>query len=148
MQKFPDIPPIWALSGLGLSWILARWLPIWSFSQLIPGWLGWLAMAAGLGLILWSALWFRRKKTTIEPHNTPTTLIVEGPYRLTRNPIYLGMAVILAGFSVWTGAISAFVSVAVFVAIVSRRFILPEEDALRQAFGSKAQAYLEATRRW
>jgi hypothetical protein len=52
---------------------------------------GGLLMLAALALIAWSALWFWRKKTTIEPHHTPTALIVEGPYRLSRNPIYLAL---------------------------------------------------------
>ncbi len=103
---------------------------------------------AGLALIGWAALWFWRKKTTIEPHHAPTALIVEGPYRLSRNPIYLGLLAILTGAVVWLGTLSAVPVPVAFAAILSRRFIEPEEATLRRAFGSEAERYLTATRRW
>jgi protein-S-isoprenylcysteine O-methyltransferase Ste14 len=49
--------------------------------------------------------WFWRKKTTIEPHHTPTALIVEGPYRLSRNPIYLALLALLAGYVLRLGSL-------------------------------------------
>ena len=103
---------------------------------------------AGFVLILWAALWFWRKRTTIEPHHDPSALIVEGPYRLSRNPIYLGMLAILTGAVLWQGALSPVPVPFAFAAILSRRFIEPEEAALRRAFGAEAERYLAATRRW
>ena len=144
LKGFPDLPPVWALGLAALAWGLARTVPI---LPLPPG-MGRLMIVAGLGLGLWAAWWFWRKRTTIEPHHAPGELIVEGPYRFSRNPIYLGMVAILTGVVVWLGALSAVAVPVAFAAILTRRFVEPEEAALRRAFGARAEAYLSATRRW
>lgn len=148
MKGFPDLPPLWLLLALALVWVLGTWLPlvrlfgpVWQAAGLVLG-------LAGVGLILWSALWFWRKRTTIEPHHDPSVLIVEGPYKLSRNPIYLGMLAILTGGVLWQGALSPVPVPFAFAAILTRRFIEPEEAALRRAFGAEGERYLKATRRW
>ncbi len=109
---------------------------------------GGVLVAAGIAMIGWSALWFYRKKTTIEPHHTPKTLIVEGPFRISRNPIYLGMLAILLGIVFAYGALSTVVLPGIFAIILTKRFILPEEALLIEQFGDEARRYLAATRRW
>lgn len=148
LKGFPDLPPVWLLLGLGLAWVLAGWMPLVRlFGPLWQG-LGLVLALAGVALILWAALWFRRKRTTIEPHHDPDALIVEGPYRFSRNPIYLGMLAILSGAVIWHGALSGVALPVAFAAILERRFILPEDAALRRTFGAEAARYLENTRRW
>ena len=110
--------------------------------------LGWLLVAGGLALIGWAALWFRRKRTSIEPREVPRALIVEGPYRVNRNPIYAGMALILLGAGLVLGALSSVVLAFAFPFIITRRFVIGEEAALREAFGAEADAYIARTRRW
>ncbi|NKX44727.1 methyltransferase family protein [Roseicyclus persicicus] len=148
MKHFPDLPPVWLLLGLVLAWVLATWLPLVRLFG--PAWqaAGVLLALAGTGLILWAAWWFWRKRTTIEPHHEPGRLIVEGPYRFSRNPIYLGMLAILTGAVLWHGALSGLPLPFAFAAILTRRFIAPEEAALRRAFGAEAHDYLDRTRRW
>ncbi len=147
-RDFPDLPPVWAAGTLAAQWVAAEWLPI---LRLDGGWVdavGWLFVAAGLGLAIWAALWFARKKTTIEPRDTPRTLIVEGPFRVNRNPIYTGMALVLIGAGLILGALSALVLAFAFPWIITRRFIAGEEAALLAAFGLDADAYIATTRRW
>lgn len=148
LEGFPDLPPIWFLGAWLLSEGLARTVPL---LQIDPGWLDALAGAgilAGLGLMGWSALWFRNKRTRIEPRQTPSALIVEGPYRFSRNPIYLGLVVLLAGLALRTGALSALLPALLLPVILQRRFILAEEAALRRAFGAEAEEFLARTPRW
>jgi len=148
MKHFPDLPPLWLAGCLAAAWLLARELPlVAAFGPVFWG-LGVLLALTGLGLIGWSAIWFRRKKTTIEPHHTPGTLIVEGPYRYSRNPIYLGMAAILTGYVLWLGVLSPVLLPVLFVGVIERRFIVPEEAGLITAFGPEARRYLQSTRRW
>jgi protein-S-isoprenylcysteine O-methyltransferase Ste14 len=148
LKGFPDLPPVWFTLAMGVSWVLASYLPlVRAFGPVLQA-LGVVLALAGTGVILWAALWFWRKKTTIEPHHTPQALIVEGPYRLGRNPIYLGLVAIVAGAVMWQGALSAVPVPFAFAAILTRRFIEPEEAALRRAFGAEAHGYLERTRRW
>jgi protein-S-isoprenylcysteine O-methyltransferase Ste14 len=148
MKHFPDLPPVWLVLAMAAAWVLAAYLPLVRIVGPVGQGLGLALAGAGLGLIAWAAWWFWRKKTTIEPHHDPGVLIVEGPYRIGRNPIYLGMVAILAGMVLWLGAISALPVPFAFAAILTRRFILPEEAALRRAFGARGHAYLAATRRW
>lgn len=148
MKGFPDLPPVWLVMGLGLAWVMATYLPLVRLFGPVLQAVGIMLALAGFGLILWAALWFWRKQTTIEPHHEPRRLIVEGPYRLSRNPIYLGMLAILTGAVLWHGALSPLPLPFAFATIMTRRFILPEEAALTRLFGAEAQAYLAATRRW
>lgn len=148
MKNFPDLPPVWFLLGLVLTWLLGNQLPL--LRVFGPVWqaAGVVLTLAGFVLIFWAAFWFYRKRTTIEPHHDPSALIIEGPYRLTRNPIYLGLLAILTGAVLWQGALSALPIPVAFASILLYRFILPEEAALRRAFGSEAEQYLTTTRRW
>ena len=148
MKGFPDLPPVWLRLGLGLAWLLATYMPLVRLFGPVWQAAGVFLALAGLGLILWAALWFRRKRTTIEPHHAPGALIVEGPYRYSRNPIYLGLLAILTGAVLWHGALSGLPLPFAFAAILTRRFVAPEEAALRRAFGAEAERYLAGTRRW
>lgn len=147
MKGFPDLPPVWFVFFFGLNWALATLLP---GSDLVPilETLSWGFIGLGLALILWSALWFWRRKTTIEPHHTPTALIVEGPYRVSRNPIYLGLVVILLGSVFGRGQLIGLILVPLFLWVLNMRFAIPEEEGLKAAFGAEAETYLKATRRW
>ena len=146
-RDFPDLPPIWMLGHAALAWVAADVLPLWRFE----GWLRHLGAAlvvAGAGLGVWAAVWFWRKRTTIEPREEPRSLIVEGPFRLNRNPIYTGMALMLAGWGLWLGALSAVLITLPFAWVIDRRFVRDEERALRRAFGDEAERYIAKTRRW
>ena len=147
LRGFPDLPPIWALGVYLLQQALAAWLPIVPLGEwAVP--VGRVFIALGLGLILWAAFWFARKRTAIEPRHVPSALIVEGPYRLNRNPIYTGLAVVLVGTGLTAGALASVLAAGLFPWIVGRRFVRDEEEGLRRAFGVEAEAYIAATRRW
>ena len=147
MKGFPDLPPVWFVVFWGLNWGLAALWPGFAPGPVLAA-ISWGLVGLGLALILWSALWFWRRKTTIEPHHTPTALIVEGPYRLSRNPIYLGLVLILLGSVIGRGQLLGLVLVAAFLWVLNARFAIPEENGLRATFGGEAEAYLKATRRW
>ena len=148
MKGFPDLPPIWLAGFCVIAWLLASELPlVMAFGPLFWG-AGLILILAGLAVIVWSALWFQRKKTTIEPHHVPKALIVEGPFALSRNPIYLGMVAILTGYVLWLGALSTVLLPGLFISVLTVRFIKPEEERLIEAFGLEARRYIQATRRW
>jgi len=146
MTKSFDIPPVWALISAIACWLLAKYLPL--FAVDIPMLAYLVSGGLGIGLAGWSAFWFLRKKTTIEPRNVPTTLIVEGPFRINRNPIYTGMVLILLGFAFWLGDLVALIPVMLFPLIITLRFIRGEEAQLRETFGAEADDYISKTRRW
>lgn len=147
-EGFPDLPPVWFAAAWLLSEVLARTAPL---VRIDGDWLDAVAVVTllgGLGLAVWSALWFRAKRTRIEPRQRPSALIIEGPYRFSRNPIYLGLVLILAGLAFRTGALSALLPALLLPVILQRRFILGEEALLRRAFGPAADEFFERTPRW
>ncbi len=146
MKDFPDIPPVWALAMALTSWLCASFIPV--FQIQIPLLVSILTVALGFGIAGWSAIWFWRKKTTIEPRHMPSSLIIEGPFRINRNPIYTGMALVLLGLAFWLGDIIAVLPVILFPFIITRRFIKDEESRLRQVFGKQADVYIAGSRRW
>ena len=144
LKGFPDLPPVWFAGAAAASWVLARFAPGWTF----PEGFGRAFILGGIGLIVWALVWFRRKKTPVEPNHTPRALIVEGPYRINRNPIYTGLALILIGWALALGAVTALIPALAFGPIISRRFVAPEEKTLLEAFGEEAETFFRRTRRW
>ncbi len=107
-------------------------------------------MAAGLGLKIAAALAFRARGTTVNPISPERSaaLVVDGLYRVTRNPMYLGSALILAGWALHLGAWVAILTVPFFVLYMNRFQIGPEERALSALFGADYDAYRARVRRW
>jgi protein-S-isoprenylcysteine O-methyltransferase Ste14 len=111
-------------------------------------WLGTLPLVSGLWVISISAGLFRRSETTLNPFGESAALVQDGLYRYSRNPMYLGMLLILAGAAVWLGHVLPFAALPVFVAVVSRQNIRHEERALEAQFGDAYRAYRQRVRRW
>lgn len=83
---------------------------------------------------MWADSLFRKKKTTVKPHEKPSVLVTFGPLRVSRNPMYLGMVAILFGASACVGSLSAFVSSLLFFLVAQYRFIPLEEGVMESAF--------------
>lgn len=111
-------------------------------------WVGILFIAAGLLLALRCRALFLHHRTTMSPYESPVVLITGGPFRFSRNPAYLAMALILLGSAVMMGTIPPFVFTALFIAIIDVLFIPYEEQRLADAFGGEYRQYRERVRRW
>ena len=116
MKGFPDLPPIWMAAVGGLQWAMGFVTPVLIDPSI--RWVGAGVIGIGLALVLWSALQFMRFSTPIEPHHDPKTLIVTGPFAMTRNPIYVAMLLILTGWTLWIGVIVGLLAVPVFRQII------------------------------
>lgn len=147
MKNFPDLPPVWTVAAIAMIHLLNWAVPYFLF-DFPNAWVGYSFQAVGIGLILWSALWFFRKKTTIEPHHSATTLLIEGPFKISRNPIYLGLVIICFGSVFNVGNPLGFLPFFALIWILHTRFVIPEEKGLLEVFGKEAEAYIAATRRW
>jgi protein-S-isoprenylcysteine O-methyltransferase Ste14 len=104
----------------------------------------------GAAVAIAGVLAFKRNKTTVNPF-TPertSTLVTTGIYRFTRNPMYLGFLLALAGWAVLLSNLVAFALLPVFIAYMNRFQIEPEERALMKHFGADYQAYMRSVRRW
>lgn len=141
-----ESPPTWLALFLALALLQSRALPLLPPVEASRA-LGTLLVLAGAVLFLLALREFRRHGTTVVPREAPTALIETGVFRLSRNPIYLADALILAGVTLWWDAAALWL-VPVFVLVIRRRFIEGEEAALRAAFGPAFEAYAARTRRW
>ena len=142
-------PPIWMVIGLIILFILDEYLPLLGFSSSFASTLGYLAIVLGLVSAAYAIGMFKIAKTNLIPFkNATTTLLTTGIYRVTRNPMYLGMALMLLGASLIAGTLAGLFVVPIFMAIIEIRFIRPEEMILRKLFGKDFENYCQQVRRW
>lgn len=144
-----DLPPLWLLGFAALAWMQARFLPLGlsldgPFTDLLSG----LLIGAGLLLMVLAVTEMRRHKTTLWPLENAQSLVQTGIFKRTRNPIYLGDVLILAGLILRFDAVLALPLVPIFVWVLERRFVIPEENRLRQTFRADFARYQGNTRRW
>lgn len=109
---------------------------------------GFLIIGAGLLLAFRCRALFLRNRTTLSPYESPAVLITTGPFRFSRNPVYLAMAAILFGSAVAMGTLVPFVFVVLFIVIIEVLFIPDEERRLEELFGGEYREYKQKVRRW
>lgn len=140
-------PPVWLAVALASAWAADRLVGLDLFGA-AGLWTGRGLVVLGLALMLWAAVTMQAARTTVIPGRQPAALVTSGPFRLSRNPIYLGDLLVLAGMILIWDAPVALPLVPVLGAILAQRFIGPEEDRLRAAFGPAFDAWAGRVRRW
>ncbi len=143
-----DLPPVWLLTAIAAAWGVSRLEPEGLSFGISTGMLGWLLIGAGAGLTLWAVQRMQRLKTPLMPRREPQALVTDGPFRFSRNPIYLGDVLILLGVVLLLDSPLALLLVPSFMALLVRRFIAPEEAALAKQFPSAFAEWSRRTRRW
>jgi protein-S-isoprenylcysteine O-methyltransferase Ste14 len=112
--------------------------------------LGWFVMAIAPIAPIAALIQFRRAHATGNPHKpeTATTLVTSGVYAWTRNPMYLGLAILLLGWAVKLGTLSPLLGPLLFIPLIRHVQIRPEEHALRLQFGKDDDQYWQRVNRW
>src|SRR3989338_10985723 len=147
-ESHPKIlPPHVAISSLIFVIVLYYLFPTPLISKPY-NYFGIIFFIVGLSILFWSFGSFKEKDTPILPGQKPTALVIEGPYKFTRNPMYLGVTTALLGIAIYLGDILAFLAPAIFFAFVSIRFIPREEKLMEKLFGKKYLDYKKRVRRW
>ena len=146
--KLPP-PLLWGLA-ITLMWALARYFPVVRLSQpwQTPAALLLALLAVAIGVA--GLLAFHRAGTTHSPVRVDATchLVSNGVYGFSRNPMYLGLVMLLLAASLYWGALTPLVVIPLFVAALSRWQIEPEEQVLTDKFGDQYRAYCQQVRRW
>lgn len=141
-------PPAWFAVALIVIILIARGLP---GSNLLPDWLrtfGYFQIFLGLALMLDVVVRFFRAGTPVHPFHTAKTLVTDGMLRFSRNPIYLGLALILFGTALILGTVSGLLVVPAFMWAITRFVILDEEAMLEREFGQEYRDYTARVGRW
>jgi protein-S-isoprenylcysteine O-methyltransferase Ste14 len=111
-------------------------------------WIGLVPIAAGIALNILADLALKRHQTTVKPFEPSTAIVTEGVFGLSRNPMYLGMALGLVGLACLLGSLTPWLVVIGFTILIERVFIRTEESKLGESFGEGYEAYRRRVRRW
>ncbi len=143
------VPPLALLAiCAALTAALANYLPMMTVS--VPNWLMLLSLVAGIVFLLPAVVSFMRHKTTVSPLSPgdATTLVTDGVFNITRNPMYVGMLLILLAVVLWFEAVSGLFAVLLFIAIIDSFQIRAEEKQLLGKFGKTYRDYTQRVPPW
>lgn len=141
-----DIPPSWLMLHIGAAWLVSLISP-----AVFGSWgaaVGKVLVLGGGALMLAAVAQMVLARTTVIPRRDPSALVTGGVFGWSRNPIYLGDAILLTGAILWLDAVLALPLVAIFMALIQKRFIRDEETRLTLAFGAAFDLWASRTRRW
>ena len=138
-------PPAIQIAAIALGFLLQWALPIRIFGMKIPGVL---LLAIALGLIVWTAVLMFRAGTTPNPTRPTTALLIDGPFRFTRNPMYLANELIVVGVGLAANA-PWVILMALPAALLTRSLVIDKEERyLATKFGAEYLEYKARVRRW
>jgi protein-S-isoprenylcysteine O-methyltransferase Ste14 len=143
----PFPPPLVPLGAIAAGALLTRWLPRWPDGG---GWMvaGGMLFATGAGVAAWALLLMKKHRTTPSPFGAASALLASGPYRISRNPIYLSALLIQAAVALAFGLAGTLALLPVSWLLFDR-FVIPREEAyLRTAFPAEFPEYAGRVRRW
>jgi protein-S-isoprenylcysteine O-methyltransferase Ste14 len=142
-------PPIWAILYVAIAIALSAWLKLSPISTLHQPFVGTVLIVLALALIISAQIQFKRAGTEIMPASpTNKALVMSGPYGFTRNPMYLGIALLTLGIAFIVATLPFFV-VPLVVFFTNDRAVIPFEEAkMERQFGDDYRAYKSKVRRW
>ena len=141
-------PPLIYVAGFVLGLALERFLPVLVLPKIPSRVAALLCIAVGVTIAAWSVGLFRREHTSFVPIKPTTTLVIYGPYRFTRNPMYLGLVCVYLGIALWFGIFWALILLPAVMALIQRYVIIREEQYLERKFGGEYLKYKADVRRW
>lgn len=140
----PILAGLYLLTALGLHFLLPGTRIVYSPHPF----LGIAILGAGVFLTGWALRLFKQKGTTHNPHGMPTTLVTAGPFRFSRNPMYVGVSLVLSGIAIFVGTTPLFLAPVAFFVTMNAVFIPREEKVLERIFGQAYIDYKNRVRRW
>jgi len=141
-------PPLIYVAGFVLGLALERFLPVLVLPKIPSRVAAVLCIALGVTIAVWSVGLFHRERTSFVPIKPTTTLVIYGPYRFTRNPMYLGLVCVYLGIALWFGIFWALILLPAVMALIQRYVIIREEQYLERKFGGAYLKYKADVRRW
>ena len=148
MKQAKIIPPVYLLVCLFAMGTLHWFLPLTTVIAKPYNYVGMLFVFLGISLAVWAVRLFSLADTPIRPFEETRRLVLSGPYRFTRNPMYLGMVAVLTGVGLLLGSLSPFIVVPLFIFLIQRYFIQHEERILSNRFGDEYRKFAARVRRW
>ena len=145
---YNSIPDVTLIGSILLAYFLDHVLPI---TEIIPypvSLIGWVVVAAGLGLAIYTLSLLKSNHTSSDPGGVPSMLITTGFYSLSRNPMYLAYVITTSGATIIFGSIPAFIAPVICFSVIHVVIIPVEEKNLHKIFGQKYEHYQRSVHRW
>jgi len=142
------LPPVYFFIAVGAMFALHFLIPLISLPDFPWHYIGLFLMLIGGGIAISSIVKFILEKTPIKPFEKSTQLVTGGFYKYSRNPMYLGLVLLLIGLNICLGTISPIFPIIIFVWILQTQFIRLEEKMLEETFGKEYLNYKNKIRRW
>jgi protein-S-isoprenylcysteine O-methyltransferase Ste14 len=139
-------PPLVYAAGIALGLALDRFVPVATPPRLLAPGLGLVAAGAALALAAFAS--FRRARTTVLPWGQARVFVPTGPYRWTRNPMYVGMTLASAGILLAVGSVWGWLGLALALPVIHYGVIRREEAHFAARFGDEYREYQRRVRRW
>ena len=141
-------PPLIYVGGFGLGLLLERAFPVVMLPKMLSRTAALLCVALCAILAVWSIGLFRRARTSFLPIRPTTALVVSGPYRFTRNPMYVALVCLYLGLVLWFGVFWGLILLPAVIAAVQYYVIAREEQYLEKKFGAEYLRYKARVGRW
>ncbi len=144
-------PPFIYAGAFAVGYAVHRFIPLHLWPDTPPPTaraVAWALLGAWVALAGSAVFLFRRAGTTPNPTKPTTAIVVHGPYRFTRNPMYLGLVALYLGLVILVNSLWPLVLLPVVVALVQVQVIAREERYLEATFGDEYRAYKSRVRRW
>ena len=142
------LPPTYFLLALVATVLLHFGWPIHRYWEFPRSLIGIAPLAVGIALNVVADRQFKRHQTTVKPFEQSSALVTAFPFSISRNPMYLGVTLMLLGIALLFGSVSALLPVAAFAILMDRRFVRLEERMLAEQFGNEWSDYRAQVRRW
>ena len=142
MMLPPTLVLIHICAGIVLNWLFG------TSSDEAWGWLGLGLLGGAFALTCWAKRVFEEAGTNVPPNKPATVIVQDGPYRYTRNPMYLSFVMGFAGLALLAGAPMMLLTTASLFYFLDQRVIVPEEEYLTVKFGEPYRDYMKQVRRW
>jgi protein-S-isoprenylcysteine O-methyltransferase Ste14 len=143
-------PPIVMLLAAALMWALHHWMPVGHWIARPWNRLGGLVGGLGIAIAVAAFVRFRQARTTVNPMDPSKAshLVTDGVFCVSRNPMYVGLMLLLVGWAVWLGSATPWLIPPLFVIVITVVQIIPEERALGRLFGEQYLSYRRNVARW
>ncbi|MFY0696559.1 MAG: isoprenylcysteine carboxylmethyltransferase family protein [Balneola sp.] len=145
------VPPVIVVAiTIFLMWVIDRYLSVEFLTFNTPKWIIILTSILGIACIVLGVIQFSVKKTTVNPHKPEdsTSLVSSGIYSISRNPMYLGMLILLVFYGLFLGDGLVFLMLPVFIWYMNSFQIKPEEEMMIELFRDEYKVYQKKVRRW
>jgi protein-S-isoprenylcysteine O-methyltransferase Ste14 len=147
-KVFPIPPPLYFLAAFGVGWLLHLATDDHIGGRPATIWLGVALLVAGVGLDVWATITFRRARTTFIPWGQVSAIVTSGPFRFSRNPMYVGMTLSCIGGALLIDSWWPILMAGFALALVRIVVVAPEEEYLSREFSTEYGAYRARVRRW